>query len=399
MSPFKAEVFRQYGLDFVMGRREGAYVWNLEGDKRLINCHVNGGTFNLGHRHPAVLRALREGLDALDVGNHHFVSAARAQLAERLAGLTPGDIRYTIFGVGGGEAIDCAIKVARAFTRRSKIVSAVGGYHGHTGLALAAGDAKYRQPFGPPAPGFVQVPFDDPAALEAVVDGDTAAVLLETIPATLGMPLPAPDYFARIRSLCDRAGTLLIADEVQTGLGRTGKMWAIDWYATVPDILVTGKGLSGGVYPITATCVRPPLIEVFRDDPFIHVSTFGGAELGCVVALAMFDVVTAPGFLPRVNELAAWYAEQLEALRRRYPTVLVEVRQLGLFIGLKYAHPEGGPLMTKLCYDAGLFALYANNDHSVQQFLPPLIIDDADARATIEILDRCMDRLRALLPS
>ena len=242
VSPHKAQTFTQYGMDFVMGRRDGVYVWNLEGTKRLLNCHVNGGVFNLGHRHPAILAALRAAAEALDIGNHHFVSAQRAALAERLAAITPGDIRYTVFGVSGGEAIDCAIKVARGYTRRPKIVSACGGYHGHTGFALAAGDPHYRDAFGPMPAGFVQVPFNDVDALAAAVDGDTAAVLFETIPATLGMPLPAPDFYARVRELCDRTGALLILDEVQTGLGRTGKLWGIQWFDVVPDILVTGKG-------------------------------------------------------------------------------------------------------------------------------------------------------------
>ncbi len=396
VSPHKAHTWSQYGMDFVIGRRDGVYVWNLEGTKRLLNCHVNGGVFNLGHRHPAILGALRVAADALDIGNHHFVSAQRAALAERLADITPGDIRYTIFGVSGGEAIDCAIKVARGYTRRPKIVSARGGYHGHTGFALAAGDPHYRDAFGPMPAGFVQVPFNDIDALAAAVDGDTAAVLFETIPATLGMPLPAPDFYARVRELCDRSGALLILDEVQTGLGRTGKMWGIQWFDVVPDILVIGKGLSGGVYPITATCLRPPLMDVFRDDPFIHISTFGGAEIGCAVALATIEVISAPGFLERVQQLAAWYATELERLRRAHANVLAEVRQLGLFIGLRYTHPEGGPLMTRLCYEAGVFALYANNDHAVQQFLPPLVINDAEAAETVRVLDDCLGRLEAL---
>ncbi len=397
VSPHKASTWSRYGIDFVMGHRDGAYVWNLEGTKRLLNCHVNGGTFNLGHRHPAVLQALRDAAQTLDIGNHHFVSAQRAALAERLAQITPGDIEYTIFAVGGGEAIDCAIKVARGYTHRPKIVSARGGYHGHTGLALAAGDAHYRDPFGPVPPGFVQVPFNDVDALAAALDADTAAVLFETVPATLGMPLPAPNFYAQVREMCDRAGALFIVDEVQTGLGRTGKMWGIDHFGVVPDMLVTGKGLSGGLYPIAATCLRPPLMDVFRADPFIHVSTFGGAELGCAVALATLDVIQACGFLERVNQLADWFAAQLESLRYRHPRVFVETRQLGLFIGLHYNHPQGGPLMTKLCYDAGLFALYANNDHSVQQFLPPLVLSDAQARETVQILDECLGKLEGML--
>jgi len=397
ISPHKAAFWKQYGIDFVMGRREGVYCWNLEGTKRLLNCHVNGGTFNLGHRHPTVVKALQDAVGALDIGNHHFVSAQRTALAERLAELTPGDMQYTVFGVSGGEAIDLAIKVARAFTRRPKIVSALGAYHGHTGFALAAGEAKYREPFGPMSPGFVQVPFNNVDALRAAVDEETAAVIFETVPATLGMPIPAPDFYRNVREICDRTGAQFIVDEVQTGLGRTGKMWGIDCFDVVPDILVTGKGLSGGMYPITATCLRPHLMEIFRPDPFIHVSTFGGAELGCVAALAMLHVVTTPGFLERVGRLAGWYAEALEELRRRHTRALTEVRQLGLFMGLRYAHPEGGPLMTALCYEEGMFALYANNDHTVQQFLPPLITSDSEAEESVRILDTCLSKLESMI--
>ncbi|GIW42143.1 MAG: aspartate aminotransferase family protein [Candidatus Binatia bacterium] len=393
VSPFKADVWSSLGVRFVMGRREGSWFWDLEGKRRILDCHGNGGTYNLGHRHPAVVSALRRALEEFDIGNHHFVSAARARLAERLAGCLPGDLQYTVFGVSGGEAVDTAIKVARGFTGRPGIVSAVGGYHGHTGFALAAGDARYREPFGPLAPGFTQVPFGDLEALERAVDRTTAAVLFETVPATLGMRVPTPDFFPRVRDLCDRAGALLIVDEVQTGLGRTGKMWAIEWYDVVPDILVTGKGLSGGLYPITATCLRAPLIEFFRRDPFIHVSTFGGSELGCLVALAMLDVVQAPGFLERVRKLADWYAGELERLRKKHASVLVEVRQLGLFLGLRYRSAEAGPRMTKLCFDEGLFALFAANDPSVQQFLPALTISDDEARFSIEVLDTCLSRL------
>jgi putrescine aminotransferase len=397
ISPHKAAVWRQYGIDFIMGRRDGVYCWNLDGTKRLLNCHLNGGTFNLGHRHPALVKALQEAALTLDIGSHHLVSLQRTALAERLAEITPGDIQYTVFGVGGGEAIDCAIKIARGYTHRPKVISALGGYHGHTGFALATGEAKYREPFGPMAPGFVQIPFNDIDALAAAVDDDTAAVIFETVPATLGMPIPAPDFYHHVREICDRNGAQLIIDEVQTGLGRAGRIWGIDCFDVVPDILVTAKGLSGGLYPIAATCLRPHLMEVFREDAFIHISTFGGAEIGCVVALAVLDVITATGFLDRVNALAAWYAEALERLRRRHEQVLVEVRQLGLFIGLRYAHPEGGPIMTRLCYDEGMFALFANNDHSVQQFLPPLIASNAEAEESVHVLDVCLGRLASMI--
>ncbi|MFC2036918.1 aspartate aminotransferase family protein [Chloroflexota bacterium] len=390
VSSGKAAFFAQIGLEFVPGQRQGVYLWDVEGEKRLINCHCNGGVFNLGHRHPSLLDTLRRALDELDIGNGHLISEQRAALGRRLAELAPGDLPYTVFAAGGGEAIDFALKLARAHTKRPGILSAQGGYHGHTGLALAAGDPQYRDPFGPMPPGFAQVPFGDLGAMAAQIGDDTAAVILETVPATLGMPIAPAGYFAELRALCDHHGALLIVDEVQSGLGRTGRMWAIEHYVSVPDILVTGKGLSGGLYPIAATCYREELNPFMHANPFIHISTFGGAEVGCAVALAVLDLTASPAFLKRVNELAERLAGGFRQLQERYPDTLVEVRQLGLMIGLVLPDESCGPLMTKLLYDEGVLAIYANNDQRVLQFLPPLIMSDIEAEETLGALDRAL---------
>ncbi len=206
-----------------------------------------------------------------------------------------------VFGVAGGEAIDLAIKLARGHTGRREIVSYRGGYHGHTGLALATGDAPYREAFGPNLPGFTQIPFNDLGAVEEAVDERTAAVLIESIPATLGFPMPDPGYLEAIETRCRQVGALLVVDEVQTGLGRTGSVWYYEREGISPDMVVTAKGLGGGIYPIAATLVTAELLEFFRANPFIHISTFGGAELGCVAALEVLDIVEEPGFLERVD--------------------------------------------------------------------------------------------------
>jgi putrescine aminotransferase len=396
VSSGKAAFFAQYGMDFVPGRREGVYLWDVDGEKRLANCHCNGGVFNLGHRHPAIVETLKRALDELDIGNHHLLSEQRAALGQRLAELAPGDLPCTTFAVGGGEAIDFALKLARAHTGRPGVISARGGYHGHTGLALAAGDAQYREPFGPMAPGFVQVPFGDADAVAAQMGDDTAAVLLETVPATLGMPIAAPGYFAELRALCDHHGALLIVDEVQSGLGRTGKMWAIEHWGVEPDILVTGKGLSGGIYPIAATCYRQALNAFLHEHPFIHVSTFGGAEVGCAVALKVLELTADPIFLQGVVKVAGQLASGFEQLQARYPAALVEVRQLGLMIGLVFPDETCGPLMTRLLYDEGVLAIYANNDPRVLQFLPPLILCDWEADEVLDALDRALRALSQL---
>jgi len=213
VSSGKAEFYAQAGIDFTLGKRQGIYIWDLEG-RRLINCHSNGGVFNLGHRHPRVISAVQNALSQFDIGNHHLISEPRAILAERLSKVSPGDLNRVIFGVSGGEAIDMAIKLARGHTRKEKVISALGGYHGHTGLTLAAGDEQYRKPFEPLSPGFVQVPFGDLEALEAKIDDNTAAVIFETIPATYGITIPPDDYFTGVRSLCDRNNVVMIIDEV-----------------------------------------------------------------------------------------------------------------------------------------------------------------------------------------
>jgi acetylornithine/succinyldiaminopimelate/putrescine aminotransferase len=396
VSSGKAEFFKQAGIDFVTGKREGIYIYD-QGGKKLINCHCNGGVFNLGHRNPRVIAALQHALGELDIGNHHLMSEPRTILAKRLADISPGDLNRVIFGVSGGEAIDMAIKLARAHTGRAKVISALGGYHGHTGLALAAGDEQYRKPFGPLSPGFVQVPFGDLGVLASALDDQTAAVIFETIPATLGITIPPDDYFSGVRRLCDQYGAVMIQDEVQTGLGRCGAMWGVDTYDVIPDILVTGKGLSGGVYPITATIYREHLNPFVHENPFIHISTFGGAEVGCYAALEVLNIIEEPGFLDHVNQMAVLFKQGFVELRENHSGVLVEARQRGLMMGLKLANPSFGPLFTRIGFDAGVLVIYANNDPSAVQILPPLIIETEQVRQVLGILDGMLTTLEGLV--
>lgn len=398
VSSGKAAFFQKYGMDFVMGKREGPYFWDMDGEKKIFDCHTNGGVFNLGHRNTELIELLKKSLDDLDIGNHHLLSKERAGLARFLDSLLPSDLSYTVFGVSGGEAIDLAIKVARAYTGRTTIISALGGYHGHTGLALAAGDEKFRAPFGPPAPGFIQVPFGDAAALGAASDDRTAAVLLETIPATLGMVIPPSGYLQAVRRLCTERGILLILDEVQSGLGRTGKLWGFEHYDIAPDILVLGKGLSGGLYPISATILKRPLESVFHQDPFIHISTFGGAEVGCRVARRVVEISSSADFLAHVNLLAALFADRVRKLQEKHSGFLTVFRQLGLMMGLKLKDEISGPLLTKTAYDHDLLLIYAGNDTSVCQLLPPLTIGHEDVDWIAERLDKAIASAKRLKP-
>ena len=374
VAPHKLAYYQQVGLQMVMGKRQGIWFEDAYTGLRLINCHCNGGVFSLGHCNPRVTGALTAALGKLDIGNHHFVSGQRAQLAARLSATLDDALPRVVFGVSGGEAIDLALKAARGATGRGEIISVEGGYHGHTGLALAAGDPQFRDPFGPNLPGFAQVPFNDLSAMENAIDDDTAAVILEAIPATLGMPIPAPGYFSAVRKLCDERGALLLVDEVQTGLGRTGRWWGVPHEEVTPDAIITGKGLSGGIYPITATLMTRDMHEVLdsQANPFLHISTFGGAELGCVAAQCVLDIVGEPGFLDRVGALSERFAEAFEPLP-------FELRRRGLFMGLRFSSDMEALGALVRIMQQGVFCFPAGNDRSVLQFLPPLILTDDEA--------------------
>jgi acetylornithine/succinyldiaminopimelate/putrescine aminotransferase len=369
----KVETFESLGIDIVLGRREGAFFWDAFDGRRFFNCHCNGGVFNLGHRNPEIVARLHAALDdeEIDVGNHHLVSGWKAQLGRRLAATTADRCSGVVLSPSGSEAVEVAIKTTRVVSGRDGIVSAHGAYHGHTALAAMAADARYHEPFGLALPGFTHVAFDDLRAMDDAVDDRTAAVVLETVPATLGMPIPADGYLAGVQRLCRERGAFLVLDEVQTGLGRSGRMWCYEHDEVEPDVVVTGKGLGGGIYPIAATLMTPEVHRFYDEHPFVHVSSYGGSDIGCSIALCVLDLVEAPGFLERVEEVGLRLEKELAPVR-------CEVRRRGLFMGLKWPDEGAGVLAAKACIDAGVFAVFANNDTSVMQLLPPLVLSDAE---------------------
>jgi putrescine aminotransferase len=388
VNPGRVSIFKRLGLDFVPGRREGIWVWDVDGGQKLLNCRC-GEIFNLGHRPPRVIEALKAALDETDVGDHLLLDEMRAALGKRMAEVTPGDIQYSTFSPGGAEAIDVAIKLARGYTRRPGVISVKLGYHGHTGFALAAGEDSFRGKFGPMPPGFKKVPFGDADALASVVDEETAAVIFETIPITGGMLIPPDNYYPRVREICDTHGVQLIIDEVQTGLGRTGRMWAIEEWEVLPDILVTGKSLGGGIYPVSATCHRPHLDAFFQDNPFIQLSSFGGSALGCVAALATLEQTTEPGFLEHVQAMGQRFEDRSVELRSRYE-IVTDWRQRGLMIGLELADPRLGIALFATMIHNGVAAFFANYRTSTVLIRPPLIIQADEVDYVLEALDRSL---------
>ncbi len=394
VAPHRVAVWDAFGTQLVIGRREGYRLWDLSGHE-LIDMHLNGGTFNLGHRAPEVVASLVEAVQTLDIGNHHFASVQRAELAARLAQLTPGDLTYTVFSAGGGEAVDVAIKTARAATGRRPILGLDHGFHGRTGLAGAAGqDAGARYFHSDQPDEFSGVPFGDLDAAETALRArGHAALIIESVPATYGFPVPPPGYLPALKELCETYGALYIADEVQTGLGRTGRLWGVETFGVKPDILVAGKGLSGGIYPIAATVISDRAGGWLREYGWGHVSTFGGSELGCRVAETVLDITTRASTCESVQRLTDQFSGRLAEIAYRNP-YLDQIRQCGLVIGLKVDHPNGGVYLQQELFERGVWAIASGFESSVLQFKPGLLLAPDDADLVLDRLEAALDRAK-----
>jgi acetylornithine/succinyldiaminopimelate/putrescine aminotransferase len=378
VNPQRVRVMKAAGLDIIEAERSGPWVWDTDGT-RYLDCFTSAGSFNVGRRNPRVVAAAHAAVDSLDNGNFLLCSKAKAELAAKLAEITPGDLSCTMFGTGGGEAIDFAIKLARGSSRRPHIVSTVNGYHGHTGFALSAGGrASFRDPFEPLMPEFSQVPFGDLDALGAAVDERTAAVLLEPIQGEGGIVMPPAGYLAGVRAICDRAGALLILDEIQTGLGRTGRWWASEHDGVVPDIMATAKSLGGSLVPISATVFTEDLREFLIPSPFIHLSTFGGSDLACAVALEVISVIEDTGLVEHAAAMGERLFAGLHAIAAAHPDVITEVRGRGLMAGVQYVEDSFGPRMSYHLARHGVLAIYSGNEPSVMRLMPSLVIQEAE---------------------
>ena len=385
-NPGKTQFWVDSGVDLVIDRREGYLLWDMDG-RRLIDVHLNGGTYNLGHRNPEVVAALKTAMGQFDMGNHHFPSLARTALAQALVESAPTSLTKVAYASGGGEAIDIALKSARHATQKRKIVSLMKAYHGHTGLALAAGDDRFSRLFLADQPeDFPHVPFNDLAAMEHALKGrDVAAVIMETIPATYGFPLPDPGYLEGVKTLCERYDALYIADEVQTGLMRTGELWAITKHGIQPDIMVTGKGLSGGIYPIAAVLLSERAGAWLKEDGFGHMSTFGGAELGCIAALKTLEITRRPEVRSMVHYISDLVGTGLRQIQAQHPDWFIGIRQHGVVMGLEFNHPEGAKYVMRELYNLGVWAIFSTLDPRVLQYKPGILMTPVLCE---ELLDR-----------
>jgi len=393
INPMKVRTMKSAGIDIIEEKRSGACLWDITG-KRFIDCQTGSGIMNVGRHNPEIVAALKQALDTYDIGIFLLCSKQKADLAKRLAEITPGDLTCSIFGVGGGEAVDAAIKIARGFTMKTGIIYADKAYHGHTGFALSAiGRAAYKESFEPLMPGFTMVPFGDADAIRKVINKDTAAVILETIQGEGGINIPPDGYLASVRKICDENEVLLILDEIQTGFGRTGKMFACEHWGVTPDIMTIAKSLGGGIYPISATIFKEEINDFFIPHPFVHLSTFGGSDLGCIVALATIDYIIKNNLPGLAEKMGQRFRAGFDTLLKDYPDLLLEVRQKGLMMGLQYTNESIGPRMTKKLSDRGVLAVYTGNDPSICRLMPPLVITPEEVDEVLSAIEDSMKEI------
>jgi putrescine aminotransferase len=346
------------------------------------------GVFTLGHAHPRVTAAVHAQLDRMAMSTRTMFNPLMGRLARRLAELTPGDLQISFFSNSGTEAVEAALKLARAASGRTRIVATENAYHGKTfGALTASGREAFKAAFAPLVPEVTHVPFGDLAALAAALP-DAAAFIVEPVQAEGGVVLPPAGYLAAARALCTKHGALFIADEVQTGLGRCGTMFACEEEGVVPDVLVLAKGLSGGIVPIGATVARADVWNAaYGRAPLLHTSTFGGNELACAAALAALDVLVDDALVERSRIAGERLLSGARAIAARYPDVVAEVRGRGLLVGVELRREGYGGAVVAEMLKRRVTAAWTLNMQSVIRLEPPFVVTDAQIDAALTALD------------
>lgn len=368
--------------DVALVRGQGATVWDDQG-RRYIDCAAGIGVANLGHSHPAIVAAVAAQAETLITCPEFVYNDRRAELLARLAAILPGKMNRIFLCNSGTEAVEGAIKFARLTTKRPGVVAAMRGFHGRTLGALSATHKKeYRQPFGPLVPGFSHVPFDNIERMEAAVTDETAAVLIEIVQGEGGVRPASREWLQAVQQLCRRRGAMLIVDEVQTGYGRTGRVFACEHFSLEPDLLCLGKAIAGGV-PMGAIGIGARVADL---PVGVHGSTFGGNPLACAAALAVLDVLDRENLPAQAAEKGAYLQARLRELDL---PVVREVRGLGLMVGVEL-RTRVMPAVLALM-ERGVLAL--NAGPTTLRLLPPLVISQEEIDQVISAIQTTLNEI------
>lgn len=381
---------------FVEWEDEGAVFRDTHGVE-FIDCLGGFGIYTLGHRNPRVVKAVRAQLSRYALHSQELVDPLRGYLAKLVSMITPGDIQYSFFCNGGAEAIEMALKLARLSTGKTYFISTVGAFHGKSmGAVSVTGKDVFRKPYLPVIQGVQHVEYGNADATGAAIQalkavGETVAgVIVEPIQGEGGVNIPPDDYLPRLREICDRYDVLLITDEIQTGMGRTGKMWAVDHNGVVPDILVMGKAFGGGVAPITGIAARPNLWDGLKENPWVLGSpTFGGNPLCCAAAIAAIECTVRMNIPMICAEKGNYFLENLATLSCKYP-LLKAVRGRGLLIGMEFHDSEVGYRVAKEMFKRKVLVGGTLNNARVVRIEPPAVITQEQIDRVLECLSEAL---------
>jgi putrescine aminotransferase len=367
--------------------------------REYLDCLGGYGMMDHGWSHPDVVKAVKAQLNRSPMPSQELIDPLRGVLARLMAEITPGDIKYSFFCASGTESIEGAIKLAKMYSQKPAFIVAVKAFHGKTmGSLSMIGKSDYRQPAGILYGGPVyHVPFGDAEAVEKQLDicekigVGVAGVLMEPIQGEAGALVPPDDFWPRIRAATKQYGTLLIADEVQTGLGRTGKLWGVDHWNVVPDILATAKSLGGGVMPVSAFCSTEEIWQcMMYPNPFIHTTTTGGGALACSAAIASINVVLREDFPRQAAEKGTYFINRLQMLAEQYPQIYKQITGRGLLIGQHFHTPETGYKVAAGLFKRGVLVAGTLTSAHTIRIEPPIVI-------TYEQIDEVLNRLEDTL--
>ena len=374
---FMGNLYQRFPV--VIEKGKGAHVWDVDG-KEYIDCMGGYGVALVGHQNEKVNKAIKEQVDKIITVHSSLYNKTREEFLKILIGLAPKGLTQVHLNNSGAEAVEAAIKFARKFTGKKGMVAMKGSYHGKSFGALSITfNPKYRKAFAPLVEKVSYASFGDIDNLRSVIDDDTAFVILEPIQGESGINVAPEEFLQEVRKLCDERGILLIFDEIQAGLGRTGRLWACDHWNTAPDILCLAKGIAGGV-PMGATLVKPEILASISKGE--HSSTFGGNPLSCAAGIAALKSITEDGLIENSEKMGKIFREGLERLKEKH-TIIREIRGKGLMIGVELKFEVRNILMNLI--KEGVLMLYSGRN--ILRILPPLVISKEDITKVLQILD------------
>ncbi|WP_100403761.1 putrescine aminotransferase [Bacillus sp. FJAT-42315] len=401
--------FLAYRKTVTEGGQFAAVEWSDGGScftdingKTYIDCLGGFGIYNVGHRNPKVVKAVTDQLKRQALHSQDLLDPLRAMLAKILADITPGDLKYAFFTNSGTESVEAALKITKMSTDRTTFIATTKAFHGKS-LGSLSGTAKgeFRKPFLPMIPGFRHVAFGDIDMMRktfeacAMVGEDVAGVILEPIQGEGGIIIPPANYLQEVRALCDEYGAVLIFDEVQTGMGRTGKMFAADLFGVEPDILCLAKAFGGGVMPAGAVVANEKVFQNLFDNPFMHTTTFGGNPLACAAAIATIGVLLEENLPERSAEVGEYFLKGLKEAAQGHEDKVLEIRGQGLMIGIEFHKDEIGYEVSKGMFDKGILVAGTLVNSKTIRIEPPLTISYEEVDTVIQSFKEVLATIEA----